>query len=756
MLAVIEPLGHDALMLLLLQLALLLIVARLLGELARRVGLPSVVGELLAGVVLGPSLLGAAAPGAFEWLFPAEAEQRHLLEVVSWLGVIMLLILTGLETDVGLILRKGRSAAIISLGGILVPFATGFGMAQLLPEQFVAAPDQRLVFSLFIGTAMSISAIPVIAKVLVEMRVIRRDIGQITLAAGMIDDTIGWILLSLVAALARGGDVTFATVGGSLLSVIAFLGVSFTLGRKVVQFVIRRVDNATPGDAGMLTALIALALLFATVTQALGLEAVLGAFVVGILVGQVKRFDHHLRHLFEVVAIGVFAPIFFAASGLRVDLRALLDPTVLAVGMLVLGIAIFGKFAGAYLGARLGRLGHWEGLSLGAGMNARGAMEIIVATIGLTLGVLTEEMYTIILMVAIVTSLMAPPLLRWTLAKIPMSDEERDRLAREARSKTSFLGNLTRVLMPTRGGVNDQLAARLLGRMVDGHEIEVTTMYVGEEVVVHGQRDEVEEGGSGISIDADTDPAPRAPVKVRSAGVQAQERLGRVEEKLTEDSDADLRRLVRVDDPLTPQTILAEAARDYDLVVLGAEERPNRKADDPLFTPIADQVISEAPCPVLIVSSRGGADPDREIGETQLRRVLLPVAGAAPGDLRAAEVAFAIAGPDAIVDVVHVISNPQLRVSAREPDLGTARQLGRDIVGKVAEIGSEMGARVRTQVIVGDHAEATIVELSEQYETDVVVLNGHIRPVRRRAFLGHRADHVLRYAPCPVVLVAEA
>ena len=742
MLAVVEPLGHEALLLLLLQLALLLIVARLLGELARRVGLPSVVGELLAGIVLGPSLLGSIAPGAFEAIFPAEVEQRHLLEVVSWLGVIMLLILTGLETDVALIMRKGRSAAAISLGGIIVPFATGFGLAQLLPQEFIAAPDQRLVFSLFIGTAMSISAIPVIAKVLVEMRVVRRDIGQITLAAGMIDDTIGWILLSVVAGLARGGSVSVGSVGVSLLSVIAFLGVSFTLGKRLVQFVIRRVDNATQGDAGMLTALIALALLFGTVTQALGLEAVLGAFVVGILVGQVKRFDHHLRHLFEVVAVGVFAPIFFAASGLRVDLTAMADPSVLLVGLVVLAIAIFGKFAGAYVGARIGRLGHWEGLSLGAGMNARGAMEIIVATIGLSLGVLTDEMYTIILMVAIVTSLMAPPLLRVTLARIPMSDEERERLDREERLKTSFMGNLTRVLMPMKGGINDQLAAHLVGRMVHGHDIEVTTLYVGHDESADSGLEEPQ-----VAQDVRTLLKPKVDKGVR-------QRLERVEDQLT-DSDADLRRLVRVDDPATAESILAEADRDYDLLVMGAEERPQRKPDEPLFSELADRVMSDAPCPVMVVSSRGNNDPDRVMGEVELRRILLPVAAAANGDLRAAEVAFGMAGDDAVVDVVHIVSAPQLRVSARDPDVHAARQIGRDIVSKVAEIGHEMGVRVRTQVLVGEHAEATIVELSEQYDVDLVVLNGHIRPVSHRVFLGHRADHVLRYAPCPVAIVGE-
>ena len=749
MLALIEPLGHHALLLLLLQIAILLVVARVLGELARRVGLPSVVGELMAGIVLGPSLLGGIAPGLFEWVFPAEAEQRHLLEVVSWLGVIMLLILTGLETDIALIARKGRSAATISIGGIVVPFATGFLLAQQLPEEFIAAPDERLVFSLFIGTAMSISAIPVIAKVLVEMGVVRRDIGQITLAAGMIDDTIGWILLSVVAGLARGGTVSAASVGASFLSVVVFLGVSFTLGKRLIQFVIRRVDNATPGPGGKLTALIALALLFGAGTQALGLEAVLGAFVVGILVGQVKRFDHELRHVFEVITISVFAPIFFAASGLRVDLSALLDPSVLLVGLVVLAIAIFGKFAGAYAGARIGGLGHWEGLSLGAGMNARGAMEIIVATIGLSLGVLTPEMYTIILMVAIVTSLMAPPLLRWMLAKIPLSEEERARLAREERAKSSFLGNVSRVLLPARGGANDQLAAQLVGRMAHGHAIEVTTLYVGEDP--EGDIEAVEQG--------DEEATKRA-ASVRTASrskvnTQTKQRLDRVEGHLTQSSDAETRRLVRVDDQLTSSGVLTEARRDYDLIVMGAEERPTRKADEPLFSQFADEVISETPCPIMVVSSRGGSDPDGEMGEVSLRRILLPVAAAADGDLRAAEVAFAIAGEDAVVDVVHVISHPQLRVSARDPDMQAARAIGRDLLAKVAELGQEMGVRVRTQVVMGEHAEATIVDLSEQYDTDLVVLNAHVRPVSHRAFMGHRADHILRYAPCPVVLVGN-
>ncbi len=192
---IIKPLGHHELLLVLLEISVLLLVARGLGELMRRFDLPPVVGELLAGVVLGPSLFGAVFPSFQGHIFPRIQEQSDLLAVVSWLGVLMLLIVTGLETDLNLIVRKGKTALLISLGGIIVPFVTGFGLGWLLPETFLADPTKRLVFSLFIATAMSISAVPVIAKVLMDLKLIRRDIGQITLAAGMTDDTMGWILL---------------------------------------------------------------------------------------------------------------------------------------------------------------------------------------------------------------------------------------------------------------------------------------------------------------------------------------------------------------------------------------------------------------------------------------------------------------------------------------------------------------------------------------------------------------------------------
>ena len=710
---VVKPLGEHELLLFLLQFALLLVTARVLGVLASRRGLPSVVGELLAGVLLGPSLFGKIAPGVFEGVFPQTPEQFHLLEIVSWLGVLMLLILTGLETDVGLIARKGKSAALISLGGILVPFGTGVGLGLLLPEEFLASPDKRLVFALFLGTAMSISAIPVIAKVLMEMKIIRRDIGQITLAAGMIDDTIGWILLSIVVGLASSGSVSPLGAGKSVLSVVLVLVVAYTVGRKFVGALLRALDNQVGGDTVMITALMALALAFGVITHALRLEAVLGAFIAGILVGQVKRFDHRLRHIFEQVALGVFAPVFFAASGLKVDLGKLAEPKVLLLGLVVLGIAIFGKFAGAYMGARASRLGHWEALSLGAGMNARGAMEIIVATIGFSRGILTADMYSIILMVAVVTSLMAPPILRWTLSHVEPSEEERQRLEAEERQKESFVGNLKRVLAPVRGNEEQAaLAAKVLRLITEHEDVEVTSLTLHEN------------GRNG-------EKRPRTPV---------QEEL------------EDARSIARASEDEPSKKILAEAGRGYDLLVLGATEHRGNGSGQ-LFDDLTDEVIQDSPCSLLVLSTPADDDPTRRAERLTEGHILVPLSGS-DVDRYAAEVGFAMAARrDTQVDLVHVVSGPQhtLRMGGDEALLDAVR-IGEDIVAKAGAMGEAMGVKVNTDVLVADHPEQAIVERAAK-RADLVVLASGRTPVTNRAFFGHRIDYVINHAPCPVAVV---
>lgn len=196
----------------------------------------------------------------------------------------------------------------------------------------------------------------------------------------------------------------------------------------------------------------------------------------GILAGESRRFSLEAGHTLEMVTAGFLAPIFFAAAGLKVNLLQLLEPQTFIVGMIVLAVACFGKFVGAYIGSCVGGLSHWEALAMGSGMNARGAMEIIVATIGLSLGVLSPQMYSIIVMVAIVTSLMAPPLLRWTLSKVVIGEEEAQRLQQEEHASRIFIKNIRRVLIPTRGGANIQLAAQLVGYLAQQNALEITAL----------------------------------------------------------------------------------------------------------------------------------------------------------------------------------------------------------------------------------------------------------------------------------------
>jgi Kef-type K+ transport system membrane component KefB/nucleotide-binding universal stress UspA family protein len=729
----IKPLGHHELLLVLLQLSLLLLVARGLGEVMRRLNLPPVVGELLAGVVLGPSLFGWIFPSLQAHIFPKSQAQSDLLSVVSWLGVLFLLIVTGLETDINLIIRKGKTALLISLGGIVVPFATGFCLGWLLPESFLANPSNRLVFSLFIATAMSISAVPVIAKVLMDLKLIRRDIGQITLAAGMTDDTIGWILLSVVSGLATSGTFNFATVLSSVGSAVLFLGVAFTVGRPVMAQVLRWVDDYIGGATASLSAVLILALSAAALTHKLGLEAALGAFVLGILAGQSRRFSREAGHTLEIVTAGFLAPIFFATAGLKVNLLQMLVPQTLMIGLLVLAVACFGKFTGAYLGARSGGLTHWEGLAMGSGMNARGAMEIIVATIGLSLGVLNQQMYSIIVMVAIVTSLMAPPLLRWTLSKVEMGEEEAHRLQQEEQASRSFIKNIHRVLMPTRGGANVQLAAQLVSHMAHQNDMEVTALFAG----------------------SDKKPKRGATNTANIKDSAAEEAIAAVVEEMQLPADMTLQ--TRIESGRNKaEVILKEASKGYDLIVLGANEQ--KRSSGALFNLLVDRVVQEAPCATMVVKSHLPLQKSEScaIAQQPLRHILVPTVGNEYSK-NAVEVASTIAAhTGALVTLINVINLPQVEyILFDQQTLDSAMDIAQQIVEQQAEIGRSLGASVKTLVLKGTSPEREILTFARSEHVDLIVLGSNVRMVTGRVFFGHRVDAILSKAPCPVAVLSS-
>lgn len=422
-----SPIGAHQMLVFLAQLAVLLGTAFALGRLATRVRLPAVVGELAAGVLLGPSLLGPLWPALSGWLFPADVAQIHLLDAVGQLGVLLLVGFTGMHLDLGLARRKGGAAAWVAAGGLLIPLGLGFAAGFALPAVMIGQDADRPVFALFLGVAVCVSAIPVIAKVLLEMNLLHRDIGQLVITAAAVDDVVGWSLLAVVSGMAGAGfTLGHAALSVGALAVVA--AVALVVGRPLVRKALATANRSA--EHGVTVAVVVvLVVLSAAGTHALSLEPILGAFVCGLLISSSGVPVRERLGSLRTFVMAVLAPVFFATAGLRMDLTALRDPAVLGAAALVLLLAVVGKFAGAYLGARIGRLGHWEGLALGAGLNARGVIGVIVAMVGLRLGVLTTETYTVVVLVAVVTSLMAPPTLRYAVARIAVTHEERERAA---------------------------------------------------------------------------------------------------------------------------------------------------------------------------------------------------------------------------------------------------------------------------------------------------------------------------------------
>jgi Kef-type K+ transport system membrane component KefB len=704
---------HHDLLVLLVQITLLLFVARAFAEIAQRLKQPSVVGEILAGIVLGPSILSGMFPGLGAWIVPQTPLSGYLLEVVSLIGALFLMLITGLETDLQLIRRHARTAMGVSLGGILVTFTSGFTLGWYLPDDLLAQPGegQRMVFALFVATAMSISAIPVIAKVLMDMNLMRRDVGQTIIAAGMSDDTIGWIMLSIVTGLAASGSVHAGSVARSVGSVAVFMVVSFTIGRWLVKRALDYVQDEARAPDRLVSLVVILTFAWGAVTQAVGLEAVLGAFVMGILFGQMPRLPEAVHHKLITVSLAIFTPIFFAVAGLKVDARALLEPRLFGITLLVIAVASGGKFLGTYLGARLiGRRDHWNALSYGAGLNARGAMEIIIATIGLQLGILSPSMFSIIVVMAMVTSLMAPPALRWVLARVRPGEEELARLRREELAAASAVARIHRVLLPLRrrptGNPIHMLSARLLDRMSKKSSLSLTVL----NAYPPGEKLQSEQFLDAVVPVFTTKEVTRKTVESRDPSAE----------------------------------ILAESQKYYDLMILGATE--HRESHNALFHPVVDELVRLAPCATMVV--RGEVDRDWKPG-----RILVPTNGSLAAKM-AAELAFLLADVDEEVIALNIVQKQDepYRSAFGQRTTSDVAENARIMVDELHHMGEAQGVQTRGEVRQARDTNAAIIDFCSRADVGLIVLGTSVRAGSERLFLGPRVERLIDSAPCPVVV----
>ncbi|MGE5445542.1 MAG: cation:proton antiporter [Ignavibacteriales bacterium] len=705
---------HDVLVLVI-RIAVLLFTARALGEVAQRLGQPSVVGEILAGIVLGPSLLSGFVPAINGWLVPQTKVQGYLIEVVSLIGAMFLLLITGLETDLTLIRRHARTAIGTAAGGLVIPFATGFLLGLHLPDYLLVDTGRRLVFALFIAASMSISAIPVIAKVLMDLNLMRRDIGQTIIASGMCDDTSAWIILSIIVGLASGEAVTVSSVLRAAGSVLVFMALSFTVGRWLVKRALDFVQDEVIGQERLLTLVIVMTFAWGAITQALKLEAVLGAFVMGILFGQMPRLPDSVHHKLRSIALGIFAPIFFAVAGLKVNVISLLKPTLIAIALLVIFIATAGKVVGTYLGARLiGGRDHWTALSFGAGLNARGAMEIIIATIGLSLGILGQDMFSIIVLMAMTTSLMAPPALRWVLKHVEPEEQELERLRQEELAKRSLVANIHRVLLPLRrrkDGTSpiQTIESRILEKMGAKTDLSLTLLNITE---------------------SDN----------KAEGAEFLDTLG-----LLFPQKELIKKVVESSAPVN--AILDEAQKDYDLLVLGASGK--NRGSNILFTPLVDYLVRSSPCTTMVVQSK-------RLQETWLpRRILVPTNGTVAAK-HAAEIGFSlVSSSEEEVIILNVVEQDRGSRYYQAPDETLERQLGiaHQIVEELRQLGESLGVLTATAVRVGLDPETVILDVSNKERVDLIILGTGLRPGSDRLFLGPRVERILENALCPVIVI---
>ncbi|HVR43489.1 MAG TPA: cation:proton antiporter [Thermoanaerobaculia bacterium] len=703
---------HDDVLKLTLQIAVLLLTARALGEVARRLGQPSVIGEIAAGILLGPSVLAGLMPAFGQWIVPSTPVQGYLIEVVSMIGAMFLMLITGLETDLGLIRRHARTAIGVSLGGIALTFTAGYFLGLHLPDTLLGDPAQRTVFALFLGTAMSISAIAVIAKVIIDMKLTRRDVGQTILAAGMSDDTIGWILLSAVASLALGQGVSAGSIGRTVGGVLLFMILSLTVGRSLLRRALQFVQERVTMADRMLTFAVILMFIWGAIAQALRFEAVLGAFIIGILLNQMRLFPVESRGTLESLALGIFAPIFFAVAGLKVDLgHVLTTPSLLASAAALILVTTLAKGTGTYLGARLiGRKDHWTALSFSAGLNTRGAMDIIIATIGLQLGVLSQDMFSIVVLMAMTNALAAPTALRWVLGHVQPTEEEVERLRQEELAEESFVASIHRILLPIRlrESISDQYVAeaRILERLSQRSELSVTLLTA------------TKPGG-------------------RSEGTEFLRKIAELFPKVG------LRQ--KVAEGTSPsELILDEAHKGYDLIILGASQDSNTRV---VFNPMVDYLLRVSPCATMVVKSYP-MPPD-----WQLRRILVPTNGA-PAARRAAEVAFALATePEHEVVVMNVATRETSPLDTDGSYFRRQVSSGRGIVEELRALGEAQKVSTAAEVRVGRNPDRVILDVAREREIDLIVIGTDIRPGSQRLFLGPRVERILNNAPCPVLVV---
>ena len=706
----------------------LLIAGRLMGELMQRIGQPSVIGQILAGVLLGPSVLGNIAPALWHSLFPGGVEAKAMLDAVAQLGILLLLLLTGIETDLSVFRDARRPALSISVSGIVVPFACGALLGALLPESMLPGPSKRIITTLFLGTALSISSVKIVALVVRDLGFLRRTVGQVIIASSILDDTIGWLMVSVILGLAVHGTIDLAAVARSVVGTALFLAASFTIGRRLVFTIIRWSNDYLTGEMAMISTILVIAGLLALLTNAIGVHLVLGAFVAGVLIGQSPMLTPRIALQLRGLIVALFMPVFFALAGLSADLAALANREflVLTVGLIVL--ASVGKFLGAFLGGRIGGLTYAQSFAVGCGMNARGSTEIIVASIGLSLGALNQRLFTAIVAMAVVTTMAMPPMLRWALKRLPMGEEEKARMEREEHEQSGFLAQVARLLVAVDASPSGQFASRLAGLLAGVRRIPATVLHL----------DQPQGAAAAAGNDSSAERATAAAKAGVAAGDEAAATVADKVDVMTRSREADE----------CQDAIAAEAKKGYGLLIIGREPSSAGSVFDPQITRSAERFGGA----FAIVLARGELRHD---SDGAALRILVPVTGTRISRL-GSELAIALAQASrGTVTALYVSSGTTAQLPWGQR-VGTAlapRNPGEAAIREVKELGGHYDISVTGRVRKLNGTQNAILREIRSGHHDLLVMGVSPRS-GDQLFFGDVPAEILEHAECSLLFVS--
>jgi Kef-type K+ transport system membrane component KefB/nucleotide-binding universal stress UspA family protein len=694
------------------ELILLLFFGRLIGEGMARIGQPAIFGQLLAGVLLGPSIFGAVLPEFRHIVFPETPALKSMIDAVSQIGILLLLLLTGMETNLALVNRKRRAVISTSLFGIAVPFVCGVALAYALPAELVPSSATRLVTALFLGTALSISSVKIVGMVLMEIGAIRRDLGQLILATAILDDSLAWIIIAIISGIAAYGAVNFEHVGMSIGLTALFLAASLTVGRRAVARIIVWCNDNLAIEVPVISAILLIMLTMALTTELIGVHSALGAFIAGILIGQSPILTEHIESQLRGFIIAFFSPVFFAVAGLGMDLRTLLDPTLLGFTLAVILIASIGKFLGALAGGMLGGLNWLESLALATGLNARGSTDVIIATIGLSMGALSNQLYTMIVAMAVVTTMAMPPTLRWMIGRVPLRDEELRRLENEEAEQTESVPQMERALVYLDASANGGLTAILAG-LFAAREGVLTT-------VLETSRQE------GDKTPGRTRLMEAAQAALRDVAAPAIEQL--VQTRTVQAEDA----------------VEKEAAKGYSIAFVGIGQpicTTEPRFEEPLQALVA---AFDGPVAILLNGGRYEASPAAPLN------ILVPTGGSAEARL-ATEIALTLAAASrGSLAALHVFDPREDTLLLR----GRARRLGISVLVEAHRLGKRSGVAVKGLTATSPRPETEIRRVARRGRYDLVVLGTALRHGETK-FLGPHTLALVQSLRTPVLLIAR-